>query len=159
MGYEMVITSVLQLVLIVVTMGIAFSQVRSTSKWNRQNATINYINNYDTLIDSISDNVIQTFKLSDYEHVIISSDEIETIISDSNQQKDLYRIVHYYEVLCIGMELGYYDKNIARQLLYADLVGTYRNIEGYLGVRRKQMNNENIGKNFENVYHRWNVKK
>lgn len=159
MEYGIQVTEILQLILIVVTIWIAISQMRRTSNWNRQNATVNYINNYDKLIESLSNDIIEKFKLSDYETVCIDTNDIEAIISNTEQQKDLSRVVHYYEVLCVGMRLGYYDKRIAHKLFYADLVGTYGNIEKYIKIRRRQMNNENIGINFECIYHQWESKK
>lgn len=135
-------------------------QIKYSREWDKKQAAFNYCGKYVEYIRTFDKDLLSKIGLISYEKPTGNTADFNELLKDEETRTHLYIILEYYEVLCAGIELNYFDETAAMRILYKALTSAYDKLAPYIAIRRADINsssNENVDvyMNFEIVAKRW----
>lgn len=130
-------------------------QIRNAVKWNRLNSTFMEINKLSNLIIETSPELLDEIGLIKYDEGNVDVNVFKKLINDPKYERELYRIMHFYESFSVSVLSGYINENIAKRMCFANIIRTHNKMAGYILLRR-QTSGYDLYQHFEKLYNKWN---
>ena len=130
-------------------------QIKNAVKWNKLNSTFEEIDKLSTLIDDMNPELLDEIGLLKYDDSNVDVEIFKKLIENPEHEKDLYRIMHFYESFAVSVLSGYINENIAKRLYYENNIRTYKKMAGYILLRR-QTSGFQVYQHLERLYNQWN---
>jgi hypothetical protein len=124
-------------------------QTKKQYIWNKKDATFRYLDGYTESLRNTTDNL----------SILLQKDSIEKVFGDKEQKVRIMNLVGYFENLAIGIDMDYYDEDVAISSLYRQALIAYGELtkHRYFIVRENEVGRP-TAKNFRKLAEEWKQK-
>lgn len=144
----------LQLLFVYKQIKIAQNQINENRKLSKIDATLNIIGEYSNIISKLDNTLIDKIKLLSLKSNDFSTNEINAILNDISNRKQLFILCDYFEKVSLGINSECLDEDMLYAQLGPTLITNFDNLNAYICIRRNEAKH-NICGNFEYVANKW----
>ncbi len=123
-------------------------------KWNRMNSAFIYIGKIMDQQDSSNQALQERFSMLTMKGEKLEEEDIKIIQDDNQVRSHLFKFVTYCEQLALGIELGYFDENVAYESLCYLVTSSCSTLEPYFKLRKEETGLE-VADHYRKLAHRW----
>jgi hypothetical protein len=146
--------AIVQLFLLVKQVKTSALQTKNQTVWDRKNATFIYINKYVEGLKDIDKGLSKKIGLVGQQTEKNGQIEWQAILENDKKRQDIMNIVFFFENLAIGINEGYFDKNIAEISLKKMAITTYKVLIPYFKIRKEELGIQ-IATTFRDLVAEW----
>ncbi|MFR7591090.1 MAG: DUF4760 domain-containing protein [Longibaculum sp.] len=144
----------LQLFFVYKQVKIAQNQMNENRELSKTDATLKIIGEYSNLISELDNNLIEKMKLLSLKSNDFSTNEINALLSDISNRKQLFILCDYFERLSLGIISECLDEEMVYAQMAPTLITNFDNLNAYIFIRRNEAKS-NICGNFEYLANKW----